>query len=109
MGKTFKATWLGDEDPNQQIIHIGGTRFIKGEPTDVPVENYFAKKIRGNPMFSVEKDAEPVASDEPEAPDLLEGTELGAALAEAERLGIKLPANASLDTVRGKLAAHKEG
>lgn len=107
MSKGFKATWLGDEDPLQQIIHVGGQRFIKGEPVQVLADNPMAGKIRGNPMFSVEKGAEPIASDEPEAPDPTAGTELGAAKAEAERLGLQLPASADLDAVRAKLAAHK--
>lgn len=63
MAKTFKATWLGDNDPSAQVIFIGGIRFIKGDATDVPEDLslnglLFADTIRNNPMFAVEDDAD---------------------------------------------------
>lgn len=104
--KTFKATWLGDEDPLQQTVEIGGVRFVKGEPTPVPADHPMAEKIRNNPRFSSEKDPDLIAAQEPPAPDPLEGTELGAARKEAESLGISVPENATLDSIRGKIAAY---
>lgn len=104
--KSFKATWLGDEDPLQQIVTVGGQRFIKGEAVSVEADNPMAEKIRGNPMFSVEKGAEPIESAEPEAPDPTEGTELGAVRAEAGTLGLAVKDSETVDAIRGRIAAH---
>lgn len=106
MAKSFKATWLGDADPLQQIITLGGQRFIKGEAVSVSADNPMAEKIRANPMFSVEKGAEPIESDEPEPVDPAEGTELGAARLEAQRLGLTVKDSEDVDAIRGHIAAH---
>lgn len=106
MMKTFKATWLGDEDPFRQLIEFGGLRFVKGEAADVPADHPMAAKIMGNPRFSSEKNAEVIAAVEPERPDPEEGTEIAAAKKQAADLGIKLQGNPSLDTVRARIAEH---
>jgi hypothetical protein len=101
MAKTFKATWLGDGDPQAQIIEEGGLRFIKGEPTDVPHDHVhngiaWADNIRANPAFAIgEKNAEVVESPE----------ERKALTDQLDAAGIKYPANASVETLRGKLPA----
>lgn len=108
MAKTFKAIWLGDEDPQAQIIHMGELRFIKGEPTDVPEDHGFASFVRGNPTFAIDDaKASPVEADEPDADEIAarseEGTEKGAIKARLRELGVTIQGNPSLDTLRGKL------
>jgi hypothetical protein len=101
MAKTFKATWLGDTDPSAQSITIGDVTFVKGEPTNVPEDIRvngveFAEAIKGNPLFAVgDADAEPA-----EAPG-----ESDALKAQLDAAGIRYPANASVETLRGKLPA----
>lgn len=101
MAKTFKATWLGDGDPNAQVITIGGLTFVKGQPTTVSEdlsENGvpFADAIRNNPAFSVGNDDGEVT----ESPE-----ELDALKAQLDAAGITYPANATVETLRGKLPA----
>lgn len=103
--QSFSAVWLGDEDPVRQVITVGGQEFAKGQPTEVDADNPHAEKIKNNPMFSTDKKAEVIESEEPEAPDVEAGTELAAAKAEARRLNIEVKGNPSLDTVRAKIAA----
>lgn len=105
MAKSFKATWLGDEDPNQQIITMGGVRFIKGEQVTVPDDYEFAEQIQGNPMFAVDNaKAEPVEAIEPEPVDPDEGTERGALIKELNAAGIKHDGRAKTETLRDLLA-----
>lgn len=97
--KSVTATWLGDDDPLQQVITEGGVRFIKGEATEVPGDLKFngvpwAQKIRRNPMFSVE--------DEPEDGDADEKAELKARLKAA---GEEVKGNPSLETLRARVDA----
>lgn len=100
-GKSFKAIWLGDEDPHSQIVTEAGLRFIKGEPTSVPADLEFngmkwADNIRNNPTFSIEDDEDPVdAGEEAEIAELKETL---------DGLGVKYRANASLESLRGALA-----
>jgi len=107
--KTFTATWLGDEDPLQQIITEGGVRFIKGEPTKVPHDLEFngikwASQIKGNPMFAIDEKADVIESDEDEQPEE-EGTERAALRAELNKRGIKYGPNSGIATLRDKLSA----
>lgn len=99
-----KVTWLGDADPSKQVITVGDLTFVKGEAVNVPDKHPSLAKLKGNPSFTTDAKAEAVKSDEPEAPDPDEGTELAALRAEADRLGVKYAANASADTIRGNLA-----
>lgn len=97
MAKTFTATWLGDGDPQSQVIHIGGVRFIKGEPTPVPEDVSvngvpFAGVIKGNPTFSIGADEEPV--------DAGEDAEKAAVMADLDAAGVRYRANASLESLR---------
>lgn len=109
MGKSMSVTWLGDADPNQQLIHEGGVRFIKGEATKVPVDVEFngipwANNFRGNPMFAVDEKADVVDSDEAEQPEEA-GTERAAVRAELKALGVEVRGNPSIETLRDRLAA----
>lgn len=97
-----QVTWLGDADPEKQAIRMYGHEFVKGEPVTVTGEAL--KQLEGNPMFSTAEDAEPVESDEPEAPDPEAGTEKAALKAELRSRGIEVKGNPSLDTLRSKLA-----
>jgi hypothetical protein len=104
MTKTVDVMWLGDEDPNAQLIRMGDLRFIKGEVTKVPEDHGYMEMISENPMFAVnDSKAEPAAADEPVIdPD--EGTEKGAIKQELRLLGISVQGNPSLDTLRNRLA-----
>ncbi len=107
MAKDFVAVWLGDEDASQQVAEVGGQSFVKGEKVKVSAVNPMAEKIRGNPMFSVEGKAEPIASEEPEPVDPDAGTELAALKAEAARLHVNLGSgNHKPETIRAKIAEH---
>lgn len=106
MTKSFDATWLGDEDAQRQSINMFGLTFVKGEAVKVPGDFPQAAKIRNNPMFSVEKDAEIIESEEPEPPDIEAGTELAAAKEEARGLGLEVKGNPKVETVRAQIAAH---
>lgn len=107
----FKATWLGDEDPNAQIIRMGDLRFIKGEATDVPDKHEYADLIRDNPAFSTSGKAEVVEAKEP-TPDEMEarqdeGTERGALKDILRRAGQSVQGNASVETLRDRVAKLK--
>ena len=83
-------------------------RFIKGEPVTVPLDVEFngikwADNFRNNPMFAVDEKAELVESEEAEQPEE-QGTEKAALKAELAEMGIKVPGNPSVETLRGKLA-----
>lgn len=96
MADALSVTWLGDEDPNQQIITEGGVRFIKGESVEVPADVSFngvpwADKFRGNPKFSVEGGDEAA-----------EKADLKAKLRDA---GETVQGNPSLETLRARVAA----
>lgn len=108
MSKTFKAMWLGDTDPNAQIITIGDLRFIKGEATDVPTDHEYAETLRANPLFAVDDaKAEATEADEPDAEDLAaraeEGTERGALKDQLRALGHDVRGNPSVETLRARL------
>ena len=107
--KTFTATWLGDADPLQQLITEGGVRFIKGEPTKVPLDLDFngipwANQIKNNPMFAIDEKADVIESDEEEQPEET-GTEKAALKAELKALGEEVRGNPSVETLRDRLAA----
>lgn len=109
MSKTFKATWLGDGDPQAQLITIGDLRFIKGEAVNVPADHDAADQIRGNPTFATDADkADVVEADEPTKDEQMaraeEGTELGALKAQLRALGHDVKGNPSVDTLRNRLA-----
>lgn len=109
MSKSFKAVWLGDEDPAAQIIRMGDLRFIKGEMTTVPADHEFADSIKGNPVFAVDDaKAEPAEAREPTAEEQQEraeeGTEKGALKAQIRAAGGEVPkGNPSVETLRNKL------
>lgn len=97
-------TWLGDEDPSVQQIEQFGYTFVKGVPTSVDAKDANLQTFKENAFFSVEKNAEPIASDEPETADPEDGTEIGAVKADLDSLGVKYRANASNDSLRKQLA-----
>ena len=108
MSKSFKATWLGDEDPQAQMIHIGDLRFIKGEAVDVPSDHEHAEMLKTNPMFATGADkAEVVEADEPTDEEMAaradEGTERGALKAQLRALGHDVKGNPSVETLRNRL------
>lgn len=108
MSKTFKAMWLGDTDPNAQIIHIGDLRFIKGEATNVPADHEYAETLRENPLFAVDSEkADVVEAQEPDADEAAakaeEGTERGALKAHLRSLGHDVKGNPSVETLRNRL------
>jgi len=99
--KSFKATWNGDGDPQAQMIHMFGLRFIKGEETRVPANLYVEgidayDTIYNNPSFSVE-------DEEPDPVDAGEENEEEALKKQLDELGVKYRANASVDTLRNAL------
>ena len=109
MSKTIKATWLGDGDPQSQIIFMGDLRFVKGDAVSVPADHEFAERIASNPMFAVDGDKrEPTEVSEPDADELAEraeaGTEKGALKAQLRARGIETRGNPSVETLRQKLA-----
>lgn len=104
MSKTFKAMWLGDDDPQAQIIRLGDLRFIKGEATDVPEDHEYADRIKDNPMFAIDDaKAEATPAREPDDVDPDAGTEKGALRTELKKLGVTVSGNASVETLRQKL------
>ena len=109
MSKSFKATWLGDDDANAQIIRMGDLRFIKGEEVTVPANHPYAEYIDGNPTFAIDKKGEPVEAVEPDEDELEAageaGTEKGTLKAAIRAAGGTVPkGNPSVDTLRGVLA-----
>lgn len=103
MAKTFTATWLGDGDPTAQMITEGGIRFIKGEAVKVPEDVSFngiawANAFKGNPTFATQ--------DDPDEPvDAGEDAEREELTKQLDAAGIKYRANATLESLRGLLAA----
>ena len=104
MTKTVDVMWLGDEDPNAQLIRMGDLRFLKGEVTKVPADHGYMEMIKDNPTFSIDDSkAEPaVAIERQNDPD--EGTEKGAIKDQLRVMGISVQGNPSLETLRAKLA-----
>jgi len=98
------VTWLGDEDPSVQAITMYGHAFVKGVPTSVPDKDPRMGKFKGNAFFSVGKSGEVVDSDEPDAPDPDDGTEIAAIRKDLDELGIKYRPNTGLAKLREKLA-----
>jgi hypothetical protein len=96
--RAFSATWIGDDDPGAQIIHMGGLRFIKGEATQVPGDHHMAETIKENPLFATGND-DPAPT--PAANEEEERVRLQALL---DQRGIKVRANASPETMREALA-----
>jgi len=104
MAKSFNAVWLGDGDPQAQIITIGDLEFIKGRPTKVPADLKvngidFADTIRSNPAFDCD-------GGEPDLVEAPEDDEVAALKTQLDRAGVKYRANASADTLRGLLPKH---
>ena len=107
--KTMTVTWLGDEDPREQLITEAGIRFIKGEPVKVPVDHEFggilwARKFRNNGMFAVDEKAGVIESEEDDQPEET-GTEKAALKAELKALGEDVRGNPRVETLRDRLAA----
>lgn len=100
-------TWLGDGDPEAQAITQNGMMFIKGEKVAVKDKDVFERLSR-NPMFSAEADAKAAPADEPTEDEQLAraeaGTERGALKAQLKGMGVSVPGNPSVDTLRAKLA-----
>lgn len=100
-------TWLGDGDPEAQMIEQDGVVFVKGEKTTVKDKAVFDRLSR-NPMFSAEANAEAATADEPSSEELAAraeaGTEKAALKAKLQEHGITLQGNPSVDTMRAKLA-----
>lgn len=100
-----KLTWIGDSDPEAQMVLIEGVTFVKGQPVDVKDKGLF-DALKGNPMFSAEK-ADPVEADEPDAETLAaraeEGTEKAALKTELRARGVSVQGNPSVETLRAKL------
>ena len=109
MAKSITAVWLGDSDPQAQIITMNGMTFIKGQPVKVEENDAAYDQIVGNPTFSVDSSkpqvtpaAEPTEDEQAEAAE--RGTEKAALKAELARLGYQAKGNPSEDTLRAKLA-----
>jgi len=99
--KTFNAVWLGDGDPQAQMVTLGGIRFIKGESVKVPADLKvngvdFADTIRNNPTFECD-------GGEPDVVETSEEDEIAATKELLDGAGIKYRANASLDSLRALL------
>lgn len=97
-----KIVWLGDGDPHLQSIEEGGITFVKGEPVSVNKLHMYAgvnwyNKLVENPQFAVEGDADVPATDD----------DKDALKAELDALNVKYPANASVSSLRAKLADAK--
>jgi len=100
MAKTFTATWLGDGDPQAQLVREGGLTFVKGEPVKVSEGLMFngvhwAQNIKNNPTFSTEDDEDPVDAGEQE--------EIDATKKLLDEAGVKYRVNASLPSLRDAL------
>lgn len=100
-------TWLGDSDPDAQAVTIGDVTFVKGVSTPVKDKALF-EELSGNPMFSKDAKAEPVEADEPtedeQAARAEEGTEKAALRRQLAERGVTVKGNASVETLRAKLA-----
>lgn len=103
MAKTFKAMWLGDGDPQSQVIEEGGIRFVKGEAVTVPQDlkhngMWWADIIKDNPTFAIDDtDEDPV--------DAGEEAERKALTDKLDAANIKHPAKASVEALRKLLPA----
>lgn len=99
--------WLGDGDPEAQIIEQDGLVFVKGEKVQVKDKAVFDRLSR-NPMFSAEANAEASEADEPSSAELAAraeaGTEKAALKAKLAEHGVTIQGNPSVDTLRAKLA-----
>jgi hypothetical protein len=102
-----QVTWLGDEDPEAQVITMFGHEFVKGVPTSVPDKDPSMEKLKGNAFFSVGKGGDVVESHEPDPVDPDEGTERAAVKAELDRMNVKYDGRAKLETLREALAKAK--
>jgi len=102
-----KLTWIGDSDPDAQMVLIEGVTFVKGEATEVKDKELFVA-LKDNPMFSADAKAEVAAADEPTEDELAaraeEGTEKAALRKQLAAHGITVKGNASPETLRAKLA-----
>jgi len=109
MSAGFKATWLGDEDPQAQLVRMGDLAFVKGQSVSVPKDHPMADAIRHNPTFAVDAaKADVVDAKEPDEDERNarseEGTEKAALKADLRNLGIVVQGNPSVDTLRARLA-----
>lgn len=114
MSKSFKAKWLGDTDPDAQMVTFGDLTLVKGETVNVPGDHPMAGKIRNNPTMAIDDaKADAVEAVEPEPTDPEVGTEKAALKNEIERMGGERPkGNPSVETLRtslAKLTAKAEG
>lgn len=101
-----KVTWLGDVDPSAQIIEQYGHTFIKGEPVEVGENDpYLGKFRRMTGVFSLDDNAKPIESKEPDPVDTEEGTERAAIKAALDARRIEYDGRAKTDALRAKLAA----
>lgn len=102
-----KLTWIGDSDPEAQMVLVEGHTFVKGQPVEVKDKELF-DALKGNPMFSAEAKADPAEADEPnedaQNARAEEGTEKGALKAQLKALGVSVQGNPSVETLRAKLA-----
>lgn len=97
-----RFTWLGDSDPDAQVITFGEREFVKGEPVTVKEDDPAFAKLSTNPMFSQEANAEPVKADEAEQPEET-GTEKAALKAALRERGEDVRGNPSVETLRDRL------
>jgi hypothetical protein len=102
-----KLTWLGDEDPEAQVITVGGVRFLRGEATEVKDKD-LAEQLGRNPLFSSDAKAEATEVSEPDEETREQIAEQGTVKAALKRelagYGVTLKGNPSEDTLRSKLA-----
>lgn len=101
-----KLTWIGDSDPDAQMVLIEGVTFVKGEATEVKDKELF-EALKQNPMFSADAKAEVVEADEPSEDEQTaraeEGTEKAALRRQLAERGVTVKGNASVETLRAKL------
>jgi hypothetical protein len=101
-----KLTWIGDSDPDAQMVLIEGVTFVKGEATEVKDKELF-EALKQNPMFSADAKAEVVEADEPSEDEqnarAEEGTEKAALRRQLLERGVTVKGNASVETLRAKL------
>ncbi len=101
-----KLTWIGDSDPDAQMVLIEGVTFVKGEATEVKDKELF-EALKQNPMFSADAKAEVAEADEPSEDEQTaraeEGTEKAALRRQLAERGVTVKGNASVETLRAKL------
>jgi hypothetical protein len=95
-----KVTWLGDEDPNRQFVTEGGVSFVKGIPQNVNKLHMFGginwfEKFKDNPTFAIGSEDDHVPAGDDERAGLM---------VELDKRGISFPKNATVATLRHKLA-----